>query len=59
VIENIIKIIQIYDKRHDQRHLIHVILYGYLDKEKRYALIADQVIDSIKLVSVRKLHFYY
>ncbi|CAF2835715.1 unnamed protein product [Rotaria sp. Silwood2] len=48
-------IIRIYDKRHDKRHFIHVILYGYLDEEKRYALIADQVIDSIKLISVRHI----
>ncbi|CAF0744298.1 unnamed protein product [Rotaria sp. Silwood1] len=48
-------IIRIYDKRHDKRHLIHVILYGYLYEEKRYALIADQVLDSIKLVSVRHI----
>ncbi|CAF0847276.1 unnamed protein product [Rotaria sordida] len=48
-------IIRIYDKRHDKRHLIHVILYGYLNEEKRYGLIADQVIDSIKLVSVRHI----
>ncbi|CAF1310840.1 unnamed protein product, partial [Adineta steineri] len=45
----------IYDKRHDKRHIIHVILYGYLDKEKRYVLIADQVIDSIKLISARHI----
>ncbi|CAF4611483.1 unnamed protein product [Rotaria socialis] len=45
--------IRIYDSRHDQRHLIHIILYGYLIEEKRYALIADQVVDSIQLVSVR------
>ncbi len=42
---------------HNERHLIHVILYGYLDKEKRYILIADQVLDSIKLVSVRNNYF--
>ncbi|CAF1419460.1 unnamed protein product [Adineta steineri] len=48
-------IIRIYDKRHDKRHIIHVILYGYLDKEKRYVLIADQVIDSIKLISARHI----
>ncbi|CAF1011822.1 unnamed protein product [Rotaria sp. Silwood1] len=48
-------IIRIYDKRHDKRHLIHVILYGYLYEEKRYALIADQVLDSIKLVSARHI----
>ncbi|CAF4215058.1 unnamed protein product, partial [Rotaria magnacalcarata] len=43
--------IRIYDSRHDQRHLIHIILYGYLTEEKRYALIADQIVDSIQLVS--------
>ncbi|CAF4393926.1 unnamed protein product [Rotaria magnacalcarata] len=50
--------IRIYDSRHDQRHLIHIILYGYLTEEKRYALIADQIVDSIQLVSVRYLYIY-
>ncbi|CAF1158775.1 unnamed protein product [Adineta ricciae] len=46
---------RIYDKRRDKRHLIHVILYGYSNKDKRYALIDHQVIDSIKLVSARHI----
>ncbi|CAF0771780.1 unnamed protein product [Didymodactylos carnosus] len=45
--------IRIYDKRYDKRHSIHFILYGYIDNEKRYAFIADQIVDSVKLSSAR------